>query len=94
MKFPSEQQRRTKTVSVDGCHRYRAKECLLGCKNRGWYRGDKQNCLPSSPFMGIKAFFIPKNYDDFLTKRYGNYMEFPPESEVYECCDSIVECEL
>lgn len=41
-----------------------------------------------------KTFFIPKNYDEFLTKRYGNYMEFPPESEVYECCTSIIECKL
>ena len=43
---------------------------------------------------GNKSFFIPKNYDEFLTKRYGNYMEFPPESEVYSCCESIVKCEL
>ncbi len=41
-----------------------------------------------------KTFFIPENYDEFLTKRYGNYMEIPPESEVYECCTSIVECKL
>ena len=41
-----------------------------------------------------KTFFIPANYDEFLTKRYGNYMELPPESEVYECCTSIVECKL
>ena len=41
-----------------------------------------------------KTFFIPKNYDEFLTKRYGNYMEIPPESEVYECCTTIVECKL
>ena len=39
-------------------------------------------------------FLIPENYDEFLTKRYGNYMEFPPESEVYECCTSIIECKL
>lgn len=41
-----------------------------------------------------KTFFIPKDYDEFLTKRYGNYMEFPPESLEYECCTSIVECKL
>ena len=41
-----------------------------------------------------KMFFIPKNYDEFLTKRYGNYMEFPPEAEEYECCTSIIECKL
>ncbi len=41
-----------------------------------------------------KTFLIPKNYDEFLSKRYGNYMEIPPESEVYECCTSIVECKL
>ena len=41
-----------------------------------------------------KMFFIPKNYDEFLTNRYGNYMEFPPEAEEYECCTSIVECRL
>lgn len=39
-------------------------------------------------------FFIPRNYDEFLRKRYGNYMQFPPESEVYDCCTSIVECKL
>ena len=39
-------------------------------------------------------FFIPRNYDKFLTKRYGEYMQIPPESEVYECCTSIVECKL
>ena len=41
-----------------------------------------------------KTFLIPKNYDEFLTKRYGDYMEIPPESQVYECCTSIVECKL
>ena len=41
-----------------------------------------------------KKFFIPKNYDEFLTKRYGDYMQIPPESEVYECCTSIIECKL
>jgi hypothetical protein len=41
-----------------------------------------------------KTFFIPKNYDEFLTKRYGDYMQIPPESEVYECCQSIIECKL
>ena len=49
--------------------------------------------LMEHPFAG-KSFLIPKNYDEFLTKRYGNYMEFPPESEVYECCSTIVECKL
>ena len=39
-------------------------------------------------------FLIPKNYDEFLTKRYGDYMQIPPESEVYECCTTIVECKL
>lgn len=39
-------------------------------------------------------FFIPRNYDKFLTERYGDYMQIPPESEVYECCTSIVECKL
>ena len=41
-----------------------------------------------------KTFFIPKNYDEFLTKRYGDYMQLPLESEVYECCGTIVKCEL
>lgn len=41
-----------------------------------------------------KSFFIPKNYDEFLTKRYGNYMELPPESTVLECCAGILECKL
>jgi len=39
-------------------------------------------------------FFIPKNYDEFLRNRYGDYMQIPPEAEVYECCKSIVECKL
>lgn len=41
-----------------------------------------------------RMFYIPRNYDDFLRKRYGNYMELPPESEVYDCCQSVVECKL
>ena len=41
-----------------------------------------------------KQFFIPRNYDRFLRKRYGDYMQFPPESEVYDCCKTIVECKL
>ena len=39
-------------------------------------------------------FFIPKNYDDFLKKRYGNYMVYPPEAMKNECCTSIVECKI
>ena len=41
-----------------------------------------------------RTFYIPRNYDEFLRKRYGDYMVFPPESEVYECCKSIIECKL
>ena len=41
-----------------------------------------------------KKFYIPENYDEFLRKRYGDYMQIPPESEVNECCTSIVECKL
>ena len=41
-----------------------------------------------------RMFFIPKNYDEFLRKRYGDYMQIPPESKVYECCTTIVECKL
>lgn len=41
-----------------------------------------------------RKFFIPRNYDEFLRKRYGDYMQLPPESEVYECCGSIVRCVL
>lgn len=41
-----------------------------------------------------KTFFIPKDYDEFLRKRYGDYMQIPPESEVYECCQSIIKCSL
>lgn len=40
------------------------------------------------------VFNIPKNYHEFLTKRYGDYMKMPPEAEVYECCTTIVECKL
>ena len=39
-------------------------------------------------------FFIPRDYDSFLKKRYGNYWEIPPESEIKECCTSIVQCKL
>lgn len=41
-----------------------------------------------------KMFFIPRNYDEFLTKRYGNYMQIPPESDIAECCTSIIKCRL
>ena len=41
-----------------------------------------------------KMFFIPRNYDEFLRRRYGDYMQIPPESQVYDCCTSIVECRL
>lgn len=41
-----------------------------------------------------RTFFIPRNYDEYLRKRYGDYMQMPPESEVYDCCTSIVECKL
>lgn len=41
-----------------------------------------------------RSFLIPKNYDEFLRKRYGDYMQIPPESEVYDCCKTIVECKL
>ncbi len=44
-------------------------------------------------FEGHK-FYIPRNYDEFLRKRYGNYMIIPPESEEYNCCTTIIECEL
>ena len=44
-------------------------------------------------FEGNK-FFIPRNYDEFLSKRYGDYMKLPPESEIYECCTSIIQCRL
>lgn len=40
------------------------------------------------------TFFIPRNYDKFLRDRYGDYMQLPPESEVFDCCTSIVECKL
>ena len=41
-----------------------------------------------------KVFFIPRNYDEFLRKRYGDYMKIPKESEEYNCCTSIVKCQL
>ena len=41
-----------------------------------------------------KTFLIPRNYDEFLRKRYGDYMQIPPESQVYECCQSIIKCIL
>lgn len=41
-----------------------------------------------------RKFYIPKNYDEFLRKRYGDYMVIPPEAEITECCQSIVECKL
>lgn len=39
-------------------------------------------------------FPIPENYHEFLTDRYGDYMQIPPESENFECCKSVVECKL
>jgi len=32
------------------------------------------------PYDGIEVR-IPRDYDDFLTKLYGNYMQFPPQEE-------------
>ena len=49
--------------------------------------------LMEHDFENVK-FNIPKNYDEFLRKRYGDYMQIPPESEEYECCTSITECKL
>lgn len=39
-------------------------------------------------------FFIPKDYDSFLRKRYGDYMKIPPEAHIKECCTSITKCIL
>ena len=39
-------------------------------------------------------FFIPENYDEFLRKRYGDYMQLPPEANEYECCKSIIEIKI
>ena len=41
-----------------------------------------------------RVFYIPKNYDEFLRKRYGDYMQIPSESQIFDCCTSIVECKL
>ncbi|MBR1467653.1 MAG: LicD family protein [Bacteroidaceae bacterium] len=41
-----------------------------------------------------RMFFIPRNYDEFLHRRYGDYMQIPPEAEELECCTSIIECKL
>lgn len=41
-----------------------------------------------------RTFLIPRNYDEYLRKRYGDYMQFPPESKEYNCCTSIVKCKL
>ncbi len=41
-----------------------------------------------------KMFFMPVDYDEFLTKRYGNYMEYPPEANEKSCCSSVIECKL
>ena len=41
-----------------------------------------------------RKFFIPRNYDEYLRNRYGDYMQIPPESEIYDCCTSIVKCKL
>lgn len=41
-----------------------------------------------------ECFYIPRNYDQFLRKRYGDYMKLPPESEIEECCSTITKCVL
>lgn len=41
-----------------------------------------------------RSFFIPRDYHRFLQDRYGDYMTIPPEAQVYDCCDTIVRCEL
>lgn len=45
------------------------------------------------PFEG-HSFKIPRNYDSFLRKRYGDYMQIPKEAEETECCTSIIDCKL
>ena len=39
-------------------------------------KADLEELIPH-PFEGTELF-IPAGYDDFLTREYGNYMEFPP----------------
>ena len=63
--------------------------------NNGIYPIDRNTFedLIEHKFENVK-FFIPRNYDEFLTKRYGDYMQIPPESKEYNCCTTIVECKL
>ena len=49
--------------------------------------------LIEADFEGHR-FRIPRDYDSFLKKRYGDYLSIPPESEIKECCTSIIRCEL
>ena len=49
--------------------------------------------LIETDFAGHR-FFIPKKYDEFLRNRYGDYMIIPPESEVENCCTTILKCKL
>ena len=52
------------------------KRFLFNC----WCQTDDLKEITYVPFENIMVP-IPKEYDKFLTTRYGNYMQFPPESE-------------
>ncbi len=43
-------------------------------------------------FEGHK-FYVPKEYDEFLSERYGDYMKYPPKEE-QKPCHNIIKCEL
>ena len=49
--------------------------------------------LIETEFAG-HLFFIPRNYDEFLRKRYGDYWVIPPEANEKECCTTITKCLL
>lgn len=58
---------------------------------RVMFFGNVDNCTrvyPAEYFEGVELkkfeddmFYVPKKYDEFLTYRYGNYMEMPPVEE-------------
>jgi len=50
------------------------------CAFKKVYNREEFFPLQEAEFEG-KKFFVPKNYDYYLTKTYGDYMQFPPKED-------------
>ena len=58
-------------TSEIGCHRYGPEKTQF---KKAWW---EDTILV--PYDGLQVR-IPRDYDGFLTKIYGNYMQFPPQA--------------